>query len=125
LSTTVRPEKAGVFSRRQSCMGNSQNPLARMAGKRETKCLKPINKAIERMVSESSGRNESECTGGPENNSPGGRILRRGMKATWNSGKMANALEHTGGVIATARGQGHAKQLEKPSLPQTEMAGER
>jgi hypothetical protein len=53
-------------------MGNSQSPLARMAGKRETKCLKPINKAIERMVSESSGRNESKCTGGPENTCIGG-----------------------------------------------------
>ncbi len=66
-------------------MGKSQSPLARMAGKRETKCLKPINKAIERMVSESSGRNESKCTGGPENNCLEGRVLRRGMKATWAS----------------------------------------
>jgi hypothetical protein len=24
------------------------------------------------------------------------------MKATWNSGQMANALEHSGGVLATA-----------------------
>ena len=68
-------------------MGKSQSPLARMAGKPETKCLKPINKAIVRVVSESSGRNESECTGGPENNSPRGRIFRRGMKATWISAK--------------------------------------
>lgn len=83
-------------------MGNSQNPLARMAGRRETDCLKPIDKAIFGMVSESSGRNESEGIGGPENNSPRGRILRRGMKATWNSGQMANALEHSGGVLATA-----------------------
>ena len=83
-------------------MGNSQNPLARMEGRRETDCLKPIDKAIFGMVSESSGRNESKGIGGPENNSPRGRILRRGMKATWNSGKMANALEHSGGVLATA-----------------------
>ncbi len=49
-------------------MGNSQNPLARMAGKRETKCLKPIDKAIFGMVSELSGRNKSECVGGLEIN---------------------------------------------------------
>jgi len=47
-------------------MGNSQNPLARMAGRRETDCLKPIDKAIFGMVSESSGRNESEGIGGPK-----------------------------------------------------------
>ncbi len=40
-------------------------------------------------------------------------------------GEMAEALEHSDGVIATARRQGHAKQLEKPSLPQAEMLGER
>ena len=48
-------------------MGNSRSPLAWMAGRRETDCLKPIDKAIERMVNEFSGRNESEGTGALEN----------------------------------------------------------
>jgi hypothetical protein len=37
-----------------------------MAGRRETEYLKPIDKAIPGMVSESPGRNESERRGGPE-----------------------------------------------------------
>jgi hypothetical protein len=44
-------------------MGNSQSPLVWMAGVRETNRLKPIDKAIIRMVNEFSGRNESEGTG--------------------------------------------------------------
>jgi hypothetical protein len=37
---------------------------------------------------------------------------------------MAEALGQSGGVIATARKQGYAKQLEKPSPPQEEILGE-
>jgi hypothetical protein len=37
-----------------------------MAGRRETKYLKPIDKGIFGMVSESPGRNESERRGGLE-----------------------------------------------------------
>ena len=44
-----------------------QSPVAWMAGVRETDHLKPIDKAIIWMVSESAGRNESECVGGLEN----------------------------------------------------------
>ena len=43
-----------------------QSPVAWMAGVRETDHLKPIDKAIMWMVSESAGRNESECAGGLE-----------------------------------------------------------
>ena len=42
----VRPAKAGVFSRRQTCRGNSQDPVAGIAEWRETKTLKPIDKAF-------------------------------------------------------------------------------
>jgi hypothetical protein len=38
-----------------------------MAERREIKDLKPIGEAIERMVSESPGRNESKRRGGLEN----------------------------------------------------------
>ena len=37
--------------------GKSQSPVTWMAGWRETETLKPIDQAIERMVSESPGRN--------------------------------------------------------------------
>ncbi len=55
-----------MFSRRQSCRGKSQSPVAWMAGRRETDYPMPIDKAILGMVSESPGRNESERTGGLE-----------------------------------------------------------
>jgi hypothetical protein len=45
----------------------ARSPVARMAERREIKDLKPIGEAIERVVSESPGRNESKRIGGPEN----------------------------------------------------------
>jgi len=50
-----------MFSGSQSHQGNSQSPVARMAERRETKVLKPIDKANFRKASESPGRNASEC----------------------------------------------------------------
>ena len=46
----VRPAKAGAFSGRQSHRGKSQSLAARMAGRRETDDLKPIDKVIVRMT---------------------------------------------------------------------------
>jgi len=54
----VCPEKAGVFSGKQSHQGKSQGPVAWIVGRKETESREPIDKAIKRMVSESSGRNE-------------------------------------------------------------------
>lgn len=74
-----------------------------MAGRRETKYLKPIDKASVRDVSESPGRNESERTGGPESEN-----LRRSSPQPWGEGsmisrKLIEAVNHSGGVVATAR----------------------
>src|SRR5437899_12937179 len=59
---------------RQTCSAGAspagvgaRDPVAWMAGGRETKPLKPIDKAIRRMVSESPGRNERERSGSLEN----------------------------------------------------------
>src|SRR5271166_6295316 len=41
----VCPEKAGVFSRSQSCGGRSQSPVVWIAEERETEPSKPIDKA--------------------------------------------------------------------------------
>ncbi|MDI6756326.1 MAG: hypothetical protein QME78_18305 [Thermodesulfobacteriota bacterium] len=41
------------------------------------------------------------------------------------SRKLVDAVIHSGGVIATARWQGHAEQLEKPSSPRGEISGGR
>src|SRR5450432_3107679 len=62
--TLVRPAKAGMFSGRQSHRGNSQDPVAWVAFAEETKRMKPTDKAILGMVSESPGRNASEPGGG-------------------------------------------------------------
>ena len=77
------------------------------------------------MVSESPGRNESERKGGLEtytSRRPSLLLLGEGSML---HRRLAEAVVHSGGVLAAARGQGHAKQLEKPSSPRTEMYGGR
>jgi hypothetical protein len=36
---------------------------------------------------------------------------------------LTEAARYSGGVVGTARWQGHVKQLEKPSSPQREIVG--
>jgi hypothetical protein len=62
--TLVRPAKAGLFSGRQSHRDKSQDPVAWIVSVEEMKLMKPIDKAILGMVSESPGRNVSEPAGG-------------------------------------------------------------
>ena len=121
----MRPAKAGAFSGSQSRRGKSQTPVTRVAGWREIETLKPTDKAIVWMVSESPGRNESERRGGPERTKPQrpsphaegeGRMLRRSV---------ADAADHSGGVGATARGPGRVEQLEKSSSSRWEIGGAR
>ena len=78
-------EKAGVFSGRQTHRGKSQSLVAWIAGRKVIESLKPIDKAIFGMVSESSGRNESERRGSLENGRPGGRALVSRVKAVWSA----------------------------------------
>src|SRR4051812_26396099 len=51
--TLARPAKAGIFSGSQSHQGKSQSPVTWVAFVEETKRMKPTDKAIFRMVSES------------------------------------------------------------------------
>ena len=76
----VRPAKAGAFSGRQSRRGKSQFPVTWVAGRRAIDALKPTDEAIDRMVSESPGRNESERTGGPERAVPEAEPASRGRR---------------------------------------------
>ena len=57
--TVVRPGKAGVFSRSQSCRGKNRKPRSWRAGRRETDGLKPLDKLTSGEC-ELSGRNHSE-----------------------------------------------------------------
>jgi hypothetical protein len=62
--TEACPDKAGMFSGRRKTGRPTEvtvrSLVAWIAECRETESLKPIDKAISRMVSESLGRNESE-----------------------------------------------------------------
>jgi hypothetical protein len=79
----VRPGKAGAFSGRESHRGKSQEPRSWTAGWRETETLKPVDKPIVRMGSESLGRNERERTVASKVGSPRGRARFRRAKAAW------------------------------------------
>jgi hypothetical protein len=46
----VRPAKAGMFSRRQTCRGKSQSPVVWIAEVMETETLKPIDKVSSAWV---------------------------------------------------------------------------
>ena len=61
-----------------------RGPVAWIVRRKDTESRKSIDNAILRMVSESSGRNESKRIGGPENVNPRGRALGNGVKAAWN-----------------------------------------
>ena len=53
-----------MFSGRQTHRGNSRNPVAWVAFAEETKRMKPTDKAILGVASESPGRNASEPRSG-------------------------------------------------------------
>ena len=55
--------------------------------------------------------------------SPGGRACNREGEGSMGRRRLADAADHSGGVGATAWGQGHAKQLEKPSASRREIGG--
>jgi len=110
----VRPAKAGAFSGKQTHQGKSQKPCSLDSEEEGDQLPKPIDKTIFGMASESSGRNESERTGDPE--SP---ELRRPSPPAEGEGSMkcrtlTDAATHSGGAVATARGQGRVEQLERP-----------
>jgi len=75
------------------------------------------------MVSEPSGRNESERRNGLENLDPEAELSSAGRRqhGPLQSGRRGGF--HSGGVLATARWQGHAKQLERPSSSRGEIYG--
>jgi hypothetical protein len=70
----------------------------------ETKRMKPTDKAIVRMASESAGRNASEPSGGlDKKNSSGGRAPCFGAKATWGDTGGPMRRDTRAGWLGTAR----------------------
>ena len=100
-----------------------RSPVDRIAGGKETELLKPIDKAIVRMASESSGRNASEPIGGLENKLTPKVELSPPRRRQHGSSQLTDAAGRFGGVVGTARWQGHAGQLEKPSSSRREIGG--
>jgi hypothetical protein len=85
--------------------------------------MKPTDKAILGMVSESSGRKESEPRSGLVK-----ICFRKSRSLVRNedcmaAGRLADAACHFGGVVGTARWQGRAEQLVKPSSSHREIGG--
>ena len=92
-----------MSSRRQSCRGNNQAPVAWMAGTRETEYLKPIDNTSLRVVGESPGRNESERIGGPESVQPQGSSPQPKGEDSMDGRTLIDTTIRSGGVVATAR----------------------
>jgi hypothetical protein len=88
--------------------------------------MKPTDKAAFGAVSESPGRNVSEPRSGLEKKNlhrrPSPLLRGEGIMA-WR--KLTDAACHFGGVVGTARWQGHVEQLEKPSSSHREIGGAR
>ena len=124
-STVVCPAKAGVFSRRETSQGKSQSPGARRAGGRETNLLKPLDRLLGGMGASLQAVAHANAQGASQGRSPGGRAGNRAGEGRRGRRRRADAADHSGGVGATAWGQGHTKQLEKPSSSRRENGGGR
>ena len=118
----MRPAKAGIASRSESCRGKSQSPVARIAGWRETETLKPIDKVIARMAASRQAvtKVNAEVASKMRPRRPSPLFQGEGSMG-WRT--LTEAPEHSGGVLATAWWQGCAKQLEKPSSSHREIGG--
>src|SRR5215471_13149052 len=121
--TVVCPAKAGVFSRRKTYQEKSQSPVARRAGGRETNLLKPLDSLILGMGASPQAVAQANAQVAPQVKSPGGRACNGEGEGSMGRRSLAEAADHSGGVGATAWGQGHAKQLEKPSASRREIGG--
>src|SRR3974377_1752884 len=100
-----------------------RSPVVRIAGWRETKILKPIDAVSlggitsHRAVTTVNVHVASKMSGSE------GRARNRRVKEEWGADICPTAHHHLGGVEATARWQGHAEQLEKPSSSRGEITG--
>jgi hypothetical protein len=114
-----------VFRRRKTSQGKSQSPGARRAGGRETNLLKPLDSLIHGMGASLQAVAQANAQVASKVSSPGGRACNREGEGSMGRRRLADAADHSGGVGATAWGQGHAKQLEKPSASRRANGGAR
>ena len=97
----------------------------RRAGGRETNLLKPLDNTSCGMVASHRAVVQANAQVAPKMKSPGGRAGNRKGEGSMARRHLAAATGCSGGVGATARCQGRAKQLEKPSASRGESNGAR
>src|SRR5258705_3689433 len=106
-----------------TCRSNSQEPRSwdsRVAGNQDSEAYR---QGLAWGDHESAGRNESERASGLENEWIRGPNLQLKGEGSMGCRNLTDAAPHLGGVEATARWQGHAEQLEKPSSSRREITG--
>jgi hypothetical protein len=99
----VCPEKAGMFSRRQSCRGKSQKPRSldsRVAGNQYSEAYRQGHRE---GGCESSGRNESERRGSLESDQPWRSSNCPYCEDSMGRRNLTETAYHSSGVVATAR----------------------
>ena len=101
-----------------------RSPVAWIAGWRETKTLKPIDKVSQGEITSHRAVTTVNAQVASKVSRSEGRARNRRAKAAWGAEIWPKRHLHFGGVEATARWQGHAEQLEKPSSSRREIAGE-
>ena len=109
----MRPVKAGMFSRKQTCRGRSQSPVVWIAEEMETEPSKPIDKISPGEVTSHRAVTTVNALWPRKVVFP--RAEQPKGEGRMTSRKLTDTAVHLGGVEATARWQGHAEQLEKPS----------
>src|SRR5262249_15324833 len=120
--SVVRPGKADVSSRSQSCRGKNRKPRSWRAGRRETDGLKPLDNltwrvsASCRAVTTVNARWPRKCVL-PEAEPATVRAKAARLVACRLRRRVAPA-----GWLATARRPGYIEQLEKPSSSRPERA---
>ena len=98
-----------MFSRRQTCRGKSQDPVAWMAGGSESDCSEPIDDIFAREMREPSGRNSCERKSSLETDKARRPRPLVGREGSTKKRRLAEALLRSGGVKAAARRQGHVE----------------
>ncbi len=79
-----------------------RNLVARMAGRRETESLKPIDIGICGMLASYQAVAQANAEVAPKVSSPGGRACNREGEGSMARRTLTDAADHSGGVGATA-----------------------
>ena len=77
--------------------------VAKMAGRRETEDLKPIDNLIVRMSASHRAAAQANAEVAPKVRSPGGRARNREGEGSMEGRTLADTMLHSGGVGAAAR----------------------